>query len=145
MSQDNEREMVDTAIDYLDELIISNLHRTDVQRVLKWVIGRLNRSVESEPLGTFAEPLGTLSDAANRVSAWLGWLEEQNALGAASLQADDLRRLVDHARSVESAPSDALIEELTATAEWLRHIGDPEDSDRVMRAITALRAGADND
>lgn len=48
MSQDNEREMVDTAIDYLDELIISNLHRTDVQRVLKWVIGRLNRSVESE-------------------------------------------------------------------------------------------------
>ena len=56
------------------------------------------------PHGTFAEPLGTLIDAANRVSSWLEWLQEQNALGAASLQADDLRRLVDHARALQSEP-----------------------------------------
>lgn len=59
----------------------------------------VSRAVQAEPLGTLSKPEGTLTDAANRVVEWLGWLEEQSPIGAMSLQADDLRRLVDHART----------------------------------------------
>lgn len=60
-------------------------------------------TASEEPLGTLAEPEGTILDAADRVAEWLEWLGETSPLGAMSLQADDLRRLVDAARSLARA------------------------------------------
>jgi len=57
-----------------------------------------DEEVRSAPLDTFAEPVGTLRDAADRVAGWLHILDNRNPMAAMSLQADDLRRLVDHAR-----------------------------------------------
>lgn len=59
---------------------------------------------EREALGTLAEPENTLRDAADRVAGWLHVLPEVSPTGAMSLQADDLRRLVDHARTEEGEP-----------------------------------------
>ena len=59
----------------------------DVKRILH---------LSGEPMGTIAEPMGTLTDAADRVAEWVDRLD---GLAGMSLQADDLRRLVDHAHS----------------------------------------------
>lgn len=89
----------------------------------------------SEPLGTLADPLGTILDAADRVAEWVDRLD---GAGAMSLQADDLRRLVDHARLPQGEPSDAQV--LAALNAW--NVINPGESlsDYAYSNVSHMRA-----